>query len=124
MTVTRTVATTVLAFFLAGLVPEASFAASETSATAAARQSGDSTTSLREAGRKAVTELVKNGSTHASLAVPTSPRTSRRAQSTTGGGSKVLPIVLTLVGVAASVGVTYYAVKEMKKTSPTTTGGQ
>ena len=122
MTMQRTVATTVLAFFLTGLVPEASFAASETSATAA-RPSGGSTTSLREAGRKAVAELVKDGSAHATLAVPSSPRTSRRAQSTTGG-SKVLPIVLTLVGVAASVGVTYYAVKELKKTTPTTTGGQ
>ena len=80
MRVSRTVATTVLACFLMGLVPAPSFAASETSATAPARQS--------------------NG----------------------GGGSKVLPIVLTLVGIAASAGVTYYAVKELKKSTPTTTG--
>ena len=128
MTASRTVATTVLAFFLTGLVPEPSFAASETSATAPARQSG--TTSLREAGRKAVADLVKDDSTHATLAVsspataPRTPSTSRRAQSTGGGGSKVLPIVLTLVGVAASVGVTYYAVNQMKKSNPTPTGGQ
>jgi len=122
MRVSRTVATTVLACFLMGLVPAPSFAASETSATAPARQSNGSTTSLRDAGRKAVTELVKDGSTRATLAVPSTPRTSRRAQSNGGGGSKVLPIVLTLVGIAASAGVTYYAVKEIKKSTPTTTG--
>jgi len=123
MTARRTVATAVLAVFLTGLVPAPSFAASETSATAPVRQSGGSTTSLRDAGRKAVTELVKDAPTHATLAVTPSARqssrTSRRAQSN-GGGSKVLPTVLTLVGVAASVGVTYYAVKEMKKSTPTT----
>jgi len=124
MTLKRTAAITVLASLLAGLVPASSFAASETSATAAAPQSGGSTANLREAGRKAITELLKNSATRGTLAVAASPRTSRRAQSTAGGGSKVLPIVLTLVGVAASVGVTYYAVKEMKKSTPTSTGWQ
>ena len=120
MTLKRTVAATVLASFVAGLVPTLSFAAEGTPATVPARPSDATAAGLREAGRKAVAMFVKDDARRASLAVPASPRTSRRAQSNSGGGSKVLPIVLTLVGVAASAGVTYYAVKEMKKTTPTT----
>ena len=124
MTLRRTVATTVLASFMAGLVPTPLLAADGPSAKASPRQSDVTAGGLREAGRKAVALFVKDDANRTTLAVPASPRTSRRAQSTSGGGSKTLPIILTLIGVAASVGVTYYAVKELKKTTPTPPTGQ
>jgi len=123
MTVRRTIATTVLASFLAGLVPAPSFAATDTSATAPARQADSKAIGLREAAQKAVAQLVKQDAIRATPAATNGTRTSRRAQKAGGGGgSKVLPIVLTLVGVAASVGATYYAVKALKKDTPTTAG--
>ncbi len=103
----KLIATALAATMLVGLVPATTRASDETAVT---------TPSVTAALDRAATRAAVEPKAPVQPARPFKTSHSQEAQSAGGGGGgHTMAIVMTLIGTAASLGTTYYIMKEMKK---------
>ena len=106
MTISRSVSVALMASMLLAALPKTTWANEEVTPAA--------TVDLRTAIDRAAAQSVMDSRTYISSPAP-APRPAARARQGGGGGGGTSMLIWTLVGTAASLGATYYLVKEMKK---------
>ncbi|MGE5244072.1 MAG: hypothetical protein ACM3SQ_07585 [Betaproteobacteria bacterium] len=128
MSIARLIAATLAASLMVGLVPAGALASDDTTTASApgtvtGKQilpSASASTDLRAAARREATRLAAERPNAAASAWP--GRSNDRAMSMTQGGGGGGVALAMVVGLAASVGVTYYVMKQLKKNTPNTSG--
>lgn len=109
MNLKRTMATAVVASLMAGFMP--------TTAWAAESDKNDKV-DLRGATAKVLASTNAAGQVATPAPAPGKPKKSnRRNSSNGGGGGGATGTVMMIVGIAASLGATYFVIKEMNKTT-------
>ena len=105
MTISRSVSVALIASMLIGALPKTTWAGDEVTPAPSV--------DLRAAIDRAAAQSVLESTSYVSSPTP-APRPAARARQGGGGGGTSM-LIWTLVGTAASLGATYYLVKEMRK---------